>query len=52
MRLTMIFLTASLFSILSACAKLIIEYPILKEMPQAREDSALVFFFKRDHGYR
>ncbi len=52
MRLPIILLAALLFSMLSACAKLTVEYPILQEMPQAKADSALVFFFKRDPGYR
>lgn len=36
---------------LCACTHLTIENPVLSEMPQARNDAALVFFFKRSQRY-
>lgn len=37
-----------LLAALSACVQLIIENPVLSEMPQARNDAALVYFFQPD----
>ncbi len=47
MRLLTLSCAAPFLAILSACTPLIVEYPVLNEMPQARDDAALVYFFKR-----
>lgn len=51
MRLLTLCCAAPFFATLSACTHLTIENPVLDEMPQATDDAALVFFFKRSHRY-
>jgi len=51
MRLLTLCCVALFFAALSACTHLIIENPVLSEMPQARDDAALVYFFKRGSYY-
>ena len=51
MRLLTLCCAAPLIATLSACAKLIVEYPVLYEVPQARDDAALVYFFKAGSYY-
>ena len=51
MRLLTLCCAAPFFAALSACAKMVVEYPVLNELPQARDDAALVYFFKTGSYY-
>lgn len=51
MRLLTILCAAPLIAALSACTNMIIEYPVLREIPKAGDDTALVYFFKAGSYY-
>lgn len=46
MRILALFCVAPLLTMLAACVTVSVEYPELDELPQVREDAALVYFFK------
>ncbi len=51
MRLLTLLCVVPFLATLSACARLIVEYPVLYEIPHARDDAALVYFFKAGSYY-
>lgn len=51
MRFLIILCAAPLIAALSACTNMIIEYPVLREIPKAGDDTALVYFFKAGSYY-
>ena len=51
MRLLTILCAEPLIAALSACTNMIIEYPVLREIPKAGDDTALVYFFKAGSYY-
>ena len=54
MRLLTLCCAAPFFAALSACGVTapIIEYPVLDELPEARNDAALVYFFQPDYRHK